>query len=226
MPARKRFVSTKVEVEGREETRIVELPDLEPAPWGDDASLTIVGQRVPRMDALEKVTGRARYTADVHRAAMLHAAFVRAPIASGRVLRLDASRALALPGVRGVLLAEDVPGVIHAGAPLFDAIIHWAGQPLAAICADTESLAREAAALVSLELETRPHVVTPGAARATGAPLVRPPGTCHATSRAWHRAAIRRPRSPNTISSPSPGSTALPARCTRRSRRMEPAPSG
>src|SRR3982074_3753164 len=70
---RRRFASTKVEVEGREEIKIVELPDLEPAPWGDDAALGIVGQRIPRADALEKVTGRARYTADVVRAAMLHA---------------------------------------------------------------------------------------------------------------------------------------------------------
>ena len=79
----KRFVSTKVEVEGREEIKIVELPDLEPEPWGDDAQLTIVGHRVPRADALEKVTGRARYTADLHRPAMLHAALLRSPIASG-----------------------------------------------------------------------------------------------------------------------------------------------
>ena len=75
-PPAKRFVSTKVEVEGREEIKIVELPDIEPAPWGDDASLSVVGRRLPRSDALEKVTGRARYTADVQRGAMLHSAFV------------------------------------------------------------------------------------------------------------------------------------------------------
>ena len=172
----KRFVSTKVEVEGREEIKIVELPDLEPAPWGDDAELTIVGQRVPRMDALEKVTGSARYTADIHRPAMLHAAFVRAPVASGRVLRLDASAALDMPGVRGALLADDVAGVTHHGAPMFDAVIHYAGQPLAAICADSEQVAREAVTRVVLELETLPHVVTSGAALAPGAPLVRPTG--------------------------------------------------
>src|SRR5712671_7664779 len=122
---RKRFASTKVEVEGREEIKIVELPDLEPAPWGDDATLGIVGQRVPRADALEKVTGRARYTADVVRPAMLHAAFVRAPVASGRLHQINLERALALPGVRGALVAADVPGVMHGGAPLFDATIHW-----------------------------------------------------------------------------------------------------
>jgi len=60
----KRFVTTKVEIEGREETKVVELPSRNPEPWGEDADLHIVGQRVPRMDAIEKVTGTARYTAE------------------------------------------------------------------------------------------------------------------------------------------------------------------
>jgi CO/xanthine dehydrogenase Mo-binding subunit len=173
---RKRFASTKVEVEGREEIKIVELPDLEPAPWGENEPLSIVGQRVPRADALEKVTGRARYTADLQRGGMLHAAFVRAPVASGRVVRLDLAAALALPGVRGALEAAEVPGVMHGGAPLFDQAIHWAGQPLLAICADTPELARQACALVVLEIEPTPHAVTVEAALAPDAPRVRPSG--------------------------------------------------
>ncbi len=172
----KRFASTKVEIEGREEVKIVELPDLVPPAWGDDEPLDIVGQRVPRADALEKVTGRARYTADLHRGGMLHAAFVRAPVASGRVTRLDLAPALALPGVRGGLVAADVPGVMHHGAPLFDEAIHWAGQPLAALCADSAELARRACALVALEVEATPHVVTTDAALAPDAPFVRPSG--------------------------------------------------
>ena len=173
---RRRFASTKVEVEGREEIKIVELPDLEPAPWGESEPLSIVGQRVPRADALEKVTGRARYTADLHRGGMLHAAFVRAPVASGRVVRLDLAPALALAGVRGALEQGDVPGVMHGGAPLFDQAIHWAGQPLAALCADTPELARRACTLVVLEVERTPHAVTTDAALAPGAPLVRRSG--------------------------------------------------
>jgi xanthine dehydrogenase YagR molybdenum-binding subunit len=174
--SKKRFVSTKVEVEGREEVKIVELPDFEPAPWDDGATLSIVGQRIPRADALEKVTGRARYTADVLRPAMLYAAFVRAPVASGRVTRLDLKRALTLPGVRGALESADVRGVMHGGAPLFDQTIHWAGQPLAALCADTPELARRAAALVDLGVEPLPHAVTLDAALGPNAPLVRPEG--------------------------------------------------
>src|SRR5438045_6268433 len=107
----RRFVTTKVEIEGREETKVVELPTRNPTPWGDDAELHIVGQRVPRMDALEKVTGSARYTADVHLPGMLHAAILRAPVARGRVTELDLSFARKLDGVRGGVTIEDVPDV-------------------------------------------------------------------------------------------------------------------
>lgn len=172
----RRFVATKVEVEGREEIKVVERPDLEPAPWNESAELSVVGQRIPRMDAPEKVTGQARYTADLQRPAMLHAAFVRARVASGRVTRLDCSRALDLPGVRGVLTSEDVPGISHHGAPLFDATIHWAGQPIVAVCADTPDIARRACALVDIEIEVARHAVTMEDALDPSAPLVRPSG--------------------------------------------------
>ena len=172
----RRFASTKVEIEGREEIKIVELPDLEPEAWGEDVTLVVVGERVPRADALEKVRGQARYTSDLTRPAMLHAAFVRASVPSGRVTRLDLSRALALRGVRAALVEADVSGVMHGGAPLFDQEIHWAGQPLAALCADTPELARRACLLVSLQVESTPHAVTVDAALAPDAPRVRPAG--------------------------------------------------
>ena len=59
-----------MEIEGREEIKVVELPTIEPPPWDESAELTVVGARVPRMDALEKVTGQARYTADIRPAGM------------------------------------------------------------------------------------------------------------------------------------------------------------
>ena len=88
------FVQTTVEIEGRSETRIVELPAFDPAPWDASAQLAIVGARVPRMDAEEKVTGRARYTADVARPGMLYAVVLRAAVPRGTIRRFDASRAL------------------------------------------------------------------------------------------------------------------------------------
>jgi xanthine dehydrogenase YagR molybdenum-binding subunit len=165
-----------VEVEGREEIKVVELPTLEPPPWDESAELTVVGTRVQRMDALEKVTGRARYTADVRPPGMLFAALVRAPIAKGRVTTLDLEPALAMPGVRGALLVEDVPGIRHDGVQLLDRTVHYAGQAVAAICADTQDVADRALRAVHVEYESAAHAVTAGDALAPGAPSVRSSG--------------------------------------------------
>jgi xanthine dehydrogenase YagR molybdenum-binding subunit len=174
--ADKRFVATKVEVEGREETRIVEVPDFEPAPWTADTPLGIVGQCVPRMDALEKVTGRARYTADVARPGMLYAQIVRAPIAHGRVTTLDLAPALEVPGVRAVLHREEVEGIRYDSGQLFDQTIRFAGQPLAAVCAETQAAADLAARAAIVRVEVEQHAVTAEAALKPNAPKVRSQG--------------------------------------------------
>ncbi len=174
-PRARRFVATTVEIEGREETKIVELPDRNPEPWGDDAELSVVGARVRRMDAVEKVTGGARYTADVLRPGMLWAAVVRAPAAAGRAV-LDLSAALARPGVRGVLTLDDVRGIRLDGVQLLDDTIHYAGQPLCVVCADHYAFARAGAAAVRVTVEPAPHAVTLEQALAEGAPKVRSRG--------------------------------------------------
>ncbi|MEX2151781.1 MAG: molybdopterin cofactor-binding domain-containing protein, partial [Gemmatimonadaceae bacterium] len=174
--AEKRFVATKVEVEGREETKIVEVPAFEPIPWTADMPMEVVGQCVPRMDALEKVTGHAIYTADIRRPGMLYAEIVRAPIAHGRVLTLDLAPALEIPGVRSVLRREEVEGIRYDSGQLFDQTIRFAGQPLAAVCADTAEAARRGAKAVIVRVETERHAVSIEAALAPTAPLVRPKG--------------------------------------------------
>ena len=172
-----RFVSTTVEIEGREEEKIVELPAFEPEPWGADAVLHHVGRRVQRVDALEKVTGRARYTADVERPGMLHAAILRAPLPRGRVVRLDLAPALALPGVRDAVAAADVPaGFAQAGVRLFSPEVTYAGQPVAALCADSIDAAERALGAIAVEYETLPFAATFEVAVAPGAPAVRPRG--------------------------------------------------
>lgn len=172
----KRFVATKVEVEGREETRIVEVPAFEPEPWTQDAELHVVGQCVPRMDALEKVTGRAIYSADVARTGMLHAAIVRATIAHGRVTGINTASAASLPGVHAVLLRADVDGIRFDGGQLFDPTIRYVGQPIAAVCAERRETAERAARAVALTLEQLPHAVTIEAALRPDAPRVRKHG--------------------------------------------------
>jgi xanthine dehydrogenase YagR molybdenum-binding subunit len=181
-PLAKRFVTTKVEIEGREETKVVELPSRNPSPWDDDTELHIVGQRVPRMDAVEKVTGTARYTADVQLPGMLHAAILRAPVARGRVKELDLSLALALDGVRGGATIDDVPDVKIDGVRLFDHAIHYANQPIAAICADTLEIAQGALNAIVLEIDSESPVVTAEQALAHDAPRVKPGGNTHRAS--------------------------------------------
>jgi xanthine dehydrogenase YagR molybdenum-binding subunit len=175
-PRVRRFVATKVEVEGREETRIVELPDRQPAPWDADAELHVVGRRVPRMDALEKVTGAARYTADLLRPGMLFAAVVRSPVPAGRLTAIDAARALALPHVRGLLTLDDLRGIRADAGQLLDDTVRYAGQPLCVVCADTFAAARAAAQAVTLHIDPAAHAVTIDQALADGAPRVRPRG--------------------------------------------------
>ncbi|MFN2565463.1 MAG: xanthine dehydrogenase family protein molybdopterin-binding subunit [Gemmatimonadaceae bacterium] len=174
-PAR-RFLSTTVEVEGREETKVVEIPTLEPAPWDESARLRVVGTPVRRADALEKVTGKARYTADVQLPGMLYAALLRAPIAKGRVTTLDPEPALAIRGVRGVLLMDDVRGIRHDGVQILDRNVHYAGQAVAAICAESQELAERALGAVRVEYESAPHAVTAEDALTPGAPAVRSSG--------------------------------------------------
>lgn len=170
----KRFITTTVEVEGRVESKVVELPESEPAAWDANAALRIVGQPVTRHDAREKVTGRARYTADVQLPGMLFAAFVRVDAAHARVSAIDTAPALDIPGVVDVLVAADLPRTIKVGGvKLFDSTIQFAGQPIAAVCAESREAAERGAAAVRVDYEVLPPVLTFDESVSSGAPKVR-----------------------------------------------------
>jgi CO/xanthine dehydrogenase Mo-binding subunit len=165
-----RFVTTTVDVEGRTEERVVEVPEFEPEPWGPDAVLTHVGARATRVDAHGKAAGRAPYTTDVRRPNQAYASVVRARVPRGRVVRMDVSAARAVPGVLDVLLHADVPPRTR----LFSPEVTYVGQPLAAVCAESADAAERAARAVVVEVERLPHAVTVADAMAPGAPPVRP----------------------------------------------------
>ncbi len=166
------FVQTTVEIEGRTETRIVEVPAFEPEPWGNDAELGIVGARVPRMDAAERVTGRARYTADIARPGMLHAVILRSTVPRGTIRSIDLTRAAAMPGVLDALGPGDAP----AATRLFGKEIFYAGQPIAAVCAESLTDAARAAEAIAVEYNLLPFAATFEDAAAKGAPKVRAKG--------------------------------------------------
>ena len=152
------------------------MPEFECAPWTAETPMEVVGQCVPRVDALEKVTGRAVYTADTARPGMLYAQIVRASIAHGRVKTLDLAAALEIPGLRAVLLREEVDGIRYDGGQLFDQTIRFAGQPLAAVCAETQEAANRGARAAIVRVETEPHAVSSEAALRPNAPKVRSQG--------------------------------------------------
>ena len=165
-----RFVTTNVEVEGRTEQRVVEMPAFEPEPWGPDTPLTHVGARARRVDALVKAAGRPGYTTDIRRPHQVYAVIVRARMPRGRVIAINVDAARALPGVLDVLLVADVP----ARTKLFSADVTYFGQPLAAICAASQAIAERAAKLVIVEIEKLRHSVTVAQATAPDAQPVRP----------------------------------------------------
>ncbi|MEX1363954.1 MAG: molybdopterin cofactor-binding domain-containing protein, partial [Nannocystaceae bacterium] len=115
----------------------------------------------PRYDALEKVTGQAKYTVDQQPEGLLVAKALHSPHAHAVVTKLDWSRALALPGVRGAIeLLTDSKRV------------RYAGQEIMALAAVDERTAEEAIALVEVEYAVQPAAIGMNAARAEGAPVV------------------------------------------------------
>jgi len=131
------------------------------------------------------VVGQGHYAADIHLQGMLHVALVASPYASARIVSIDASAALAMPGVHAVLSGEELrlatdpmlPGVDAPQVtrlPLAVDVARYAGEWVVAVVAESRALAEDAAELVMVDYETLPHVVDPEAAMAEGAPLVHP----------------------------------------------------
>ncbi|WP_137927332.1 molybdopterin cofactor-binding domain-containing protein [Cupriavidus sp. 2SB] len=150
----------------------------------------VIGHSVKRTDLLDKVTGNAKYVSDMPMAGLLHAKMKRCNVAHARIVRIDTSAALALPGVKAVLTHENVPRVLHAGSPhprsasvtcdqyiLDDKVRYW-GEGVAAVAAISEEIAARAVELIEVEYEPLPAAFTVEDAAAPGATLIhdREPG--------------------------------------------------
>jgi xanthine dehydrogenase YagR molybdenum-binding subunit len=129
-----------------------------------------IGQPVARVEARAKVTGAARYAADVRLPGLLHAVIVGAPVAAGRLRHIDATAALALPGVVRVLTRADLPrfGAVGMPAavlklPMQDDQIRHEGEPVALVLAESVDAAEAGRAAVRVEVEAAvPRVVGQG----------------------------------------------------------------
>ncbi len=155
------------------------LPAGEPPPWPPNADLSVVGKPTVRHDALAKVTGAARFTADVRLRGMLHARRIVSSIPHGRVVAIDTARAEAVPGVKAIHLLDrgyDGPRLRDPAAEPRSRfpVVRYVGQPLGAVAATTQAAADEAARLVDVTYEPLPFVLDPEAALAPGAPRVYP----------------------------------------------------
>ena len=127
-----------------------------------------------RQEGREKVTGATRFTADLEFPRLLHTRLVLSPIASGVIRRIDVAAASRGPGVVDVVTGPDLPDSDAAGPdkPLAVERVYYVGQPVAAVLAETEALAADAAALVTVEYDETPPVVDAVSAMRDGAPLV------------------------------------------------------
>ena len=143
------------------------------------ATFTTIGQPVPRVEGTDKVTGAARYSADVDLPGMLWAVNVLSPHAHARILSIDTSRARAVPGVRIALTGSDVPDK-RMGRHLKDQPVicrdrvRFVGDKVAVVAGDTREAAEEAALLVDVQYEELPAIFDPVATMQPGAPAIHP----------------------------------------------------
>ena len=139
----------------------------------------VVGTRPDRPDGIDKVTGRARFGADVTAPGMLHAVIIRSPHAHARIVKINTSRAEAAPGVKAVVTRADfadgldgenwniLENLMAGERALYD------GHAVAAIAATSTLAARDAARLVEVDYEVLPHVTDVDDAMRDGAPVIR-----------------------------------------------------
>lgn len=141
--------------------------------------LNVVGQRVPMHDAAAKITGQAQFTDDLVLPGMLHGKLLRSTIPHGRIVHIDPSRALALPGVKGVITGRDIPDRVYGIVPkakdehaLARDKVRYIGDEVAAVVAVDPETAEEAVRLIRVEYDPLPAVFDPLDAIREGAPLV------------------------------------------------------
>ena len=124
----------------------------------------IIGHTQIRKDGIEKVTGTAQYGSDFNLLGQLYGAIARSPHPHARILSVNTEKASAVPGVRAIITGADYPepyGTFIADQPIIATDkVRYQGEPVAAVAAETEEAAREAASLINVEYELLPVVNT------------------------------------------------------------------
>jgi len=154
-----------------------------------------VGHNVPRVDAYERVTGKATYTRDLRLPGMLYARVLRSSVPHARIRSIDTAAAEALPGVRAVITHETHQIVYGSGSIaggrqysdahkdittrlryMFNERVRYVGEPVAAVAAVDRHVAEDALQLIEIDYEELPFVLDPEEALEPGAPAIWPEG--------------------------------------------------
>ncbi|MEA2829440.1 MAG: putative selenate reductase molybdopterin-binding subunit, partial [Bradyrhizobium sp.] len=150
----------------------------------DAAAGTAFGRSLPAPAGPQVVRGTARYTFDTAMEGLLHIKLLRSPHPHAKILSIDKTAALAVPGVHAVLTFEDAPGRLFSTARhekawmdpddtrVLDDVVRFIGQKVAAVIAESEAAAEEGCRRLKVEYEILPDVVDPARAIAPGAPLI------------------------------------------------------
>src|SRR6266508_5766123 len=143
-------------------------------------SYQVIGKPAPRLEGVEKVTGEARYAADVSLPGTIWGKTLHSPYAHARIVRIDTSAAKQVPGVHAVITGADTRDgglwgrrVKDAPVLAFDRV-RYAGERVAAVAADDEDVAQQALDLIEVEYEEWPAVLDPFEAMQNGAPILHP----------------------------------------------------
>ncbi len=126
----------------------VKTPNQPDYKWPEPEQRSLIGKRISRVDGPVKVSGRAKYTYDVHRPGMLYGKVLRSPYAHAKVVSIDTSAAEKMPGVKAVHIVQDVGSEIY-----------WAGDDVVAVAAVDEPTAADAIRAIKVEYEALPHFV-------------------------------------------------------------------
>ncbi len=138
---------------------------------------SIVGKRIPRIDAYERVTGQAHYTGDIQLPGMLYARVLRSNVPHAKIVSIDTSKAEKLPGVKAVINHENAKVPWSSGGHthqrfIFNNPVRFVGDAVAAVAATDRHIAEDALKLIEIKYEKIPHVLDPNEALKPDAPKI------------------------------------------------------
>lgn len=136
----------------------------------------LIGRNYTTPDLVAKVTGRAKYAEDFRADGMLFCKLLLSPMPHARVRRIDTRAALAMPGVRAILTADDLPKAARAGIPALTNEPLFEGEPILAVAADDELTAAEAVERIEIDYERLPFVTDPLESLRPNSPNAHPSG--------------------------------------------------